>query len=201
MCCCGWELPLLHRERWRQKGVKMLDVHSCCFLKEALYHTLNHVSQDAAVVASPLHMPSIICVTTGHLCWSRNSPWTCLADGPPCLLLIDSWDRPKMVHMFSLCLIPNAYQGSVTRLFLLPSLQGPSAAAWQKANERKDLKVSERKTSKEDGRERLRFRKAVLCFEVLFRCAMGFMVGRAHWRAFSLTQRAFYLCRLLTDLV
>ena len=139
-----------------------------------LPYAQSHLCQGAAVVASQVcvpssrAVPSVLCVTAGHLCWSRNSPWTGSADCPPCPLLIDSWDRPKRVHMFSLRLIPSTYQGSVAPLSPLLYVQGPSATAWQEANGRKDLKVWRRRTREEDGREHLRFRRAVLCFEVLF---------------------------------
>ena len=178
-CCHRWELPLLNRERLGLKDVKIRCSQLLLSKGSPLPCTQSHLCQDAAVVASPLYVPStravpsVLCVTTGHLCWSRTSLCTWSADCPPCPLHIGSWDRPERVHVFLLCLNPNTYQDSVAHLSPLPSVQRPSAAAWQEANERKDFKGLKEKTREEDGREHLRFRRAVLCFEALFQCAWG----------------------------
>lgn len=159
-----------------------------------------------AVVASQLDVPStrsvpsILCATAGHLCWSRNSPWSWSADFSPCPFLTDSCDKPKRVHMFSLCLTLNTYHGSVAPLSPLPSVQGPSAAVWQEVNERRDLKAWSRKRRGGcEGTSQV-WESCFVFWDALPMCT-GFLVGRAQWRAFSLIQCVFYLRRLLADLV
>lgn len=71
---------------------------------------------------------------------------TWAADHQPYLLLVDSWKRnPKRIHTFSLRLIASTCQGSVVPPSPLPSVQGPSSAAWRKVGERNDLIVWRRK--------------------------------------------------------
>lgn len=179
MCSQRWELPLLDREMRTQGCDAVRCAQLLLFMRSPLPRSQSHLCQDAAVVTSQLTVPCtravprILWVTTRHLCWTRTSSWTWSADHPPCPLLTDSWDKAKRVHLFSLCLIPDTYQGSVAPLFPSPSVQGPSAAAWQEANKRKDLKIWRRKTGEEGRKEHLRFRSAVLCFEVLFQRAEG----------------------------
>lgn len=174
--------------------------------RSPLAYTESHLPQDMAAVTSQLYvpstrsLPSTLCVTAEHLCWSRNSRWNWSADFSPCPLLTDLCYRPKRIHVFSLSLILNTYHGSVAPLSPLPSVQGPSAAVWQEVNERRDLKVwSKKRRGGCEGTSQV-WESCFVFWGALPMCA-GFLVGRAQWRAFSLIQCVFYLCRLLADLV
>lgn len=147
-------------------------------------------------VASQSCVPSTR--STGHLCWRRNSPWSWSADFSPYPLLTDSCDKPKRVHMFSLCLILNIYHGSVAPLSALPFVQLPSAAVWEEVDGRRDLKVRSRKgTGGCEGASQV-WESCLVFWGALPMCT-GFLVGRAQWRAFSLIQCVLSLqtsCRL-----
>lgn len=80
MCCCRWELPLLNRDRWGQKDVKMLGVHSCCFLKGALYHTLSHISVGMQLLWHPSYMCQAPRQCLASCLWLQG---TCVEVGTP----------------------------------------------------------------------------------------------------------------------
>lgn len=174
MWCRTWDFLLLTRDTWGQEDVKIPGVHSYCSKGSPLPYSDCYISAGGCCGhPSYMHQPGWQCLAS--CLWLQGS---CIEVGSliepkqliTCPLIIDLWKRPKKICMFSLCLIPSTYQGIV-----VPMSSACCAGIFccsLTVSERKDLKVWRKKTTEEGGRGRLGFRRAALCCEVLFQCAL-----------------------------
>lgn len=198
MWCHTWDFLLLTRDTWGQEDVKKPGVHSYSCKGSPLPY---NDSQQVAAVASPVTCTnqqgsaSHLVGDCRQLHWSRTliEPEQVITHP----LIIDLWKRSKKICMFSLCLISSTYQGIVD----------PISSAHCAGTFYCNLTISERKKGLQEGKNGGGWEgtswvqeSCLVLWGALPVCA-GFPVGRAQWRAFSLIQCAFYLRRLLADLV